>query len=145
MLSWSLENTDVATKRVNFNLGSCCLVDHRRNDAGFLRKEEARSAYRGGAKTGCGYKAATCEVGDALRQRGNRGDSPDRVCGRSEFRSAERYQVHYSFLRVCNWSSRIMCARIAKELDVRGVIVRSKLITSFFTVHRPQVQAQSHS
>jgi hypothetical protein len=36
-------------------------------------------------------------------------------------------------------------ARIAKEPDVRGVIVRSKLITSFSTVHRPQVQAQSHS
>jgi hypothetical protein len=38
-----------------------------------------------------------------------------------------------------------MCARIAKELDVRGAMVRSKLITSFSTVHRPQVQAHSHS
>ena len=38
-----------------------------------------------------------------------------------------------------------MCARIAKELEVRGAIVRSKLITSFSTVHRHQVQAQSHS
>jgi hypothetical protein len=44
---------------VNFNLGSCCRIDHRRNDAGLLCKEEARSKYRsGGAKTCCGYKAA---------------------------------------------------------------------------------------
>jgi hypothetical protein len=34
-------------------------MDHRRNDAGFLCKEEAGSKYRsGGAKTGCGYEPA---------------------------------------------------------------------------------------
>jgi hypothetical protein len=44
---------------VNFNLGSCCLIDHCRNDAGFLCKEEARSKSRsGGTKTGCGYEPA---------------------------------------------------------------------------------------
>jgi hypothetical protein len=44
---------------VNFNLGSCCLIDHRRNEAGLLCKEEARSKYRSaGGKTGCGYKVA---------------------------------------------------------------------------------------
>jgi hypothetical protein len=36
-------------------------------------------------------------------------------------------------------------ARIAKELEIRGAIVRSRLITSFATVHRPQVQAESRS
>src|SRR5258707_2405084 len=60
----ALENTDVATKRVNFNLGSCCLIDHRPNDAGLLCKEEAGGKSRsGGGQTRYGYKTAAGEGG----------------------------------------------------------------------------------
>ncbi len=81
----------------------------------------------------------------ALRQRGTRGDSPGRVRGRDGFRSIERCQLHWPFLRVCDWSSRIMCCSDCERARIRSRFVRSKLMTSFSAMHRHQVQAESHS
>jgi len=70
---------------------------------------------------------------------------PTESAGVASFdRQKDLRRISHSFGSVTR--VRELCvARIAKELEVRGAIVRSRLITSFSTMHRPQVQAQSHS
>jgi len=114
-------------------------------------KEDARSKYRtGGAKKPAAAMNRGVRGWPHRSTAWNQGDSPDRVCGRSAASIGESSQVPLVIPSgSVTQSSRIMCARIAKELKFAAPSYAPADHYSFSTVHhrgtRPQVQAQSHS